>query len=119
MSEMERHLRVLMNVAAGEPPNRVNAEIVRRRAARRRLTAALASAAAVALVGGLGAVVSARATGLGLGSSPAGGSGLPAGVPRYYVESGFPAQGHQSTVVRATATGAVTATIRSPWQGGG
>jgi hypothetical protein len=53
---------------------------------------------------------------LGRGSGPAGGT-LTAGVPRYYVESGFQAHGRQVADVRATATGAITATIRSPWPG--
>jgi hypothetical protein len=113
MSEMERQLRALMSVAAGDPPHRVDAETVRRRAARRRATAALAIAAAFLLVGGLGAIVSARAT--GLGSSPEGGSGRPHGVPRYYIEQGVVSPGHPQSVVRARATGAVTARVRCPW----
>ncbi|HEX9520534.1 MAG TPA: hypothetical protein VF940_30675 [Streptosporangiaceae bacterium] len=115
MSEMERQLRVLMNIAVGDPPHHVNAETVRSRAARRRAAAAVAATVAVLLVGGFGAIVSAWAAGIGHGTSPAGGSGRPVGVPRYYVEQGIVSRGHPETVVRARATGAVTASVHCPW----
>jgi hypothetical protein len=63
------------------------------------------------LAGGLGAAAEA---GGAHPAPPAGPAVLPAGLPRYYVEqSRSPAR----TVVRATATGALTATVRCPWRG--
>src|SRR5258708_4556627 len=114
MIHRERQLCELMRVAVGAPPHRLNAESVRHRAARRRATTVLATVA-ILLAGGLGAIVSARAAGLGGGSSPAGGSGVPAGVPRFYVEQGLVSSGHPQNVVRARKTGAVTGRVRCPW----
>jgi hypothetical protein len=71
------------------------------------------AAAAVVLVGGTGAGVSAQAADI----RPAGATVvLPAGLPRYYIEDGIkkPRSGQTETLVRRTATGAVTATIRCP-----
>src|SRR5258706_15766490 len=101
--------------AGAPPPHHVNAETVRSRAARRRAAAAVAATVAVLLVGGFGAIVSAWAAGIGHGTSPAGGSGSTVGVPRYYVEQGIVSRGHPETVVRARATGAVTASVHFPW----
>jgi hypothetical protein len=63
---------------------------------------------AVVILAGLGVAVVQAA-----GPGPANISGSAAGVPRYYVQESF---GGTQPVVRATATGAVTATIRCPWQ---
>ena len=41
---------------------------------------------------------------------------LPAGVPRYYVQQNFGGAPGPVPVVRSTATGAVTDTVRSPWR---
>jgi hypothetical protein len=64
--------------------------------------AALAAAAALATLAGAPALA-ARA-----------GSGLPAGVPRYYITQDY---GNHAPAVRATATGAVTGTVRCPAAG--
>jgi hypothetical protein len=63
-------------------------------------------AAAVALITGLG-VPAAQAAGTGPVAATA-----QAGVPRYYIEQGTAGP---NTVVRSTATGAVTGTVRCPW----
>jgi hypothetical protein len=47
---MDGRLRDLLDTAAGEPPHRVNIEVVRRRVVRRRATEYLAGAAAVAVI---------------------------------------------------------------------
>jgi hypothetical protein len=112
VSEMRGQLRDLLDAAVGEPPHRVTVEAVRRRTARRRMVEGVAAAVAVLLLAGLGAAVSATVTGPG----PANGPQLP-GVPRYYVEQGFRGTSPAVTMVRATATGAVTATVGSPWPG--
>src|SRR5499427_2468862 len=85
--------------------------LVRRRH-RRRVMEAVAAAVAVVLAAGL----SVAAAGLfGAGPGP---SAIPrAGAPRYYVQASFAgtAGRPQPVVIRATATGAVTATVRCPW----
>jgi hypothetical protein len=48
------------------------------------------------------------------GTSGGGGS-APTGAPRYYVQTVAPNPGQQVTLVRATATGAITAKARCPW----
>ena len=50
MTEMDRHLRELLNAAVGEPPHQVSAEAVRRRVIRRRVVEFAAGAAAVAVI---------------------------------------------------------------------
>ena len=50
MNGMDRHLRDLLEVAAGEPPHRVTAEAVRRRVIRRRVVEFTAAATAVAVI---------------------------------------------------------------------
>ena len=113
MSETSRQLRDLLEAAAGEPPHTVTVQAVRRRVTRRRITESVAAAIVAVLVAGLGVAVAARAT----GSGPASGPRPPAGAPRYYVEQGIRSAPPAVTVVRATATGAVTATVRCPWRG--
>jgi hypothetical protein len=105
-------LRDLLDAAVGEPPRRVTVEAVRRRAARRRMVEGVAAAAAVLLLAGLTVAVSATVTRPG----PASGS-LGPGVPRYYLEQGFRNAPPVVTMVRATATGVVTAAVRCPWPG--
>jgi hypothetical protein len=89
----------------------VRPALVRRRH-RRRVMEAVAAAAAVVLVAGL-SVAAAGVFGAGSGPSAT----PPAGAPRYYVQASFagPAGRPQPVVIRATATGAVTATVRCPW----
>jgi hypothetical protein len=111
---MDRQLRDLLEAAVGEPPHLVTLEAVHRRVARRRVIDFMAAATMALLLAGLGVVVATWVTGPGLANS----HGLRAGVPRYYVQ-----QQHlialytlpPVTVVRATATGAVTATVHCPW----
>lgn len=112
MSEMERQLRDLLEVTAGEPPRPVTVQSVRRRVVRRRVAEGATAAAAVALVAGLGVAVAAQVAGPRAAAEAA----ARAGVPRYYIQQGggggyYP----QANVVRATATGAVTGTVRCPW----
>jgi hypothetical protein len=71
---MDRHLRELLEAAAGEPPRRVSAEAVRRRVIRRRVVEFTAAAVAVAVIAviipvGIGA--------LGRARGPSGGSYTP------------------------------------------
>ncbi len=106
---MDSQLRDLLDAAVGEPPHRVTPDAVRRRVRKRRLKEGVAAALAVLLIAGLGlTVVTVRS-----GPGPADADGFAAGVPPYYVQESF---GGAGPVVRATATGAVTATIRCPWR---
>jgi hypothetical protein len=109
---IEHQLRDLLESATGDPPRRVTAAAVRRRTVRRRLVEYGAAALAAILLAGLGVAISSQAP----GPPPAPVSPSPAGLPRFYVVQG-PSGGKFSvtTVVRATATGAVTATVRCPW----
>lgn len=112
-SEMEWQLRKLMEMAAGEPTRQITMEMVRRQA-RRRTIAAVAAALAILLIGGAGAALAARTA----GQSPVSTAGLPSGVPRYYYEQGFTNSGRgQVSVIRATASGAITATVSCPATG--
>ncbi len=76
--------------------------------ARRRAGRWAAAIVAVVLLGCAGLAVWGRP------GDPAGRPGPVAGLPRYYVQQAF-GQRPPGAVVRATATGAVTATVRSPW----
>jgi len=111
--DVARRLRVeLDGVPVPERPwAAVRPALVRRRHSRR-VMEAVAAAAAVVLV----AALSVAAAGVfGAGPGP---SAIPrAGSPRYYVQASFPgtAGRAQPVVIRATATGAVTATVRCPW----
>jgi len=89
----------------------VRPALVRRRH-RRRVMEAVAAAAAVVLAAGL-SVAAAGVFGAGPGPSAI----ARAGSPRYYVQASFAgtAGRPQPVVIRATATGAVTATVRCPW----
>jgi hypothetical protein len=103
---MESQLRDLLDAAVGDPPRRVTVERVRRRVARRRKLECVTSAAVVVVLLALGIAAFAR--------DPSGHSaadaGLPAGIPRYYVAD----QNGPATLVRSTATGAVTGTVPAP-----
>jgi hypothetical protein len=110
-TEMERELMRLMNIAAGDPPSHVTVAQVRRGVIRRRLATSAVAAAAVLICGAAAAVSASAGT-----TSPA--TGQPAGVPRYYVEQSWVRPGFE-TVVRATAGGAVTGTVRCPGRRGG
>ncbi|HEV8219450.1 MAG TPA: hypothetical protein VGQ05_04195 [Streptosporangiaceae bacterium] len=127
--EQAAKLRLLMDMAAGEPRRPVTVEAVRRGVARRRRAASAAAAAALILAGGTGVAVAAAAQRAEPGHRPAGpvpgGPSLPvtlpgsSGVPRYYiVRSVIPNNGstanREETTVRATATGAVRARLRCP-----
>jgi hypothetical protein len=109
---MDGQLRDLLDAVVGDPPHRVTVEAVRRRMARRRVMEGVAAAGAAVLLTGLGVAVSAQVTSPG----PAGGGYSGAGVPGHYIQQSLSgASSALLTVVRATATGAVTATVRCPW----
>jgi hypothetical protein len=76
--------------------------------------APVAAAAGVTLVVGLAVAVSRQLPGSGPGSGSPGISGAGTGIrpPRYYVEADITSD---KTVVRSTATGAVTATVPVPY----
>ncbi len=125
MSEMERNLRDLLELAVGEPPRWVSLPAVRRRAARRRVAqAGLASLAGV-LAASLG--VSLATGAIRVGPSAASGARQharplrydQAGPPRYYIGDDLASGSGQESfiVVRATATGRVTARIADPRPG--
>ena len=109
---MNAQLRDLFTAAVGDPPRRVTVEAVRRRVIRRRRAEWATGTAAVVLLTGLGIVVPGQVFGP---AATGGGSSAPTGAPRYYVQTVAPKPGQQVTVVRATATGAKTATVRCPW----
>jgi hypothetical protein len=114
MTDMEAQLSKLFTLAAGDPPRRVSAESVHQAVARRRATWSVAAAAAVVLVAGAGVAVAGQVHGRGHASGP----GLPPGVPRYYIEQGFGGvPSHLQTLVRSTASGAVTAQVHCPGPG--
>jgi hypothetical protein len=71
VTEMDRHLRELLNAAAGEPPHRVSAEAVHRRVVRRRVAEFAAGAAAVAV---MAVIVPVGIGALGHASAPSTGS---------------------------------------------
>src|SRR5215472_2915850 len=118
MSDMESQLRLLMNIAAGEPPRRIRGQAVRREAVRRRMAAIMAAAAAAVVLAG-GVAVAAVAQPGGPGQPPSGHTRPPvprisASMPRYYVVGRIAPRGNE-TEVRATATGAVRAKVQCPW----
>jgi hypothetical protein len=110
---MNAQLRDLFTAAAGDPPRRVTVEAVRRRVVRRRRAEWATGTAAVMLLTGLGIVVPGQL--LSRPAATGGNSSAATGAPRYYVQTVATKPGHQVTVVRATATGAKTATVRCPW----
>jgi hypothetical protein len=113
MSEMVTQLRALMSMAVGEPPRRIGAAAIRRRAVRRRLAASAGAAVAVVLAGSIG-VAFAAAHGVRM-VHPRVSTTHPisVAVPRYYVVRATGAE----TTVRAVATGAVRDKVRCPWRG--
>ena len=125
--ELEAKLRMLMDIAAGEPSRQVTVDAVRRRVVRRRRAASAVTAAALALAVGSGVAIAAQRPELGhRPATPATSSNsrsvtVPGhgGAPRYYVvRSVIPNSGNAAsraeTTVRATATGAVRARLRCP-----
>jgi hypothetical protein len=118
MSGTDARLRELLDIAVGEPPGSISVPEVRRRARRRRtlhgITAAAAAAACCAAVSVLALGLAAPL--FGHSSSPRRGShGGAVSVPRYYLQEQDSRD--QRALVRTTATGAVTATVRCPWAG--
>src|SRR5579863_2897299 len=114
MSQLdERNLRDMLEQAAGEPPRWVSLDSIRRRAIQRRVTQAAVTTLAVAAVG-VGATFSAYAA--RGGPQATGGSKLPAGPPRYYVqlELGTFAKPREIIEVRARATGKVMSVVPKP-----
>jgi len=90
---------------------------VREPAVRHRGVGWVAVAVVAVLLAGVGVAALTRAPGplRALGPLRAHGP-LPAGVPRYYVQQSFGGASGPVQVVRSTATGAVTDTVRSPWR---
>jgi hypothetical protein len=113
VSGMENQLRDLLEAAAGEPPRRVTVAAVRRRVIRRRVLEAAGVGAVAVVVAGIDVAAASRGAGANAPSGPV----SHAGAPPYYVQQSFPgtAGRPQPVVIRATATGAVTATVRCPW----
>jgi hypothetical protein len=111
---MDAQLHDLLTAAVGDPPRRVTVEAVRRRVVRRRRAEWATGTAAAVMLTGLGIVVPGQLFGAG-GTSGAGSSSASAGAPRYYVQTSATKPGQELTVVRATATGAVTAKVNCPW----
>jgi hypothetical protein len=111
MNDMESRLAELLKAAVENPPDdRVTVTAVRHQRARRQTAAAVGATIAIAVLG----VISAGLI-RGLASPPpAAGPALPAGIPRYYAEETFSHGRQDRTVIRATATGTVTAAIRCP-----
>jgi len=125
--DLQAKLRLLMDIAAGEPRRRVTVDAVHRRVIKRRRVASAAAAAALVLAGGVGVAVAAQRAELehrAAGPVTGGHSRFlkvsgRSGVPRYYVvRSVIPNSGNaanrQETTVRATATGVVRAHLRCP-----
>jgi hypothetical protein len=109
-TEWERHLTELLKIAAGEPSRAVTTDMVRRRVARQRLTAALATATAMVLLGGAGAAVAAVSD----RGAPANMANSAPGVPRFYLQLSYGSTHSARWIVRSRTTGAVTATVRCP-----
>lgn len=110
---VDSNLRDLLELAAGEPPMLLTVAAVRHRAVRRRMAQMGAAALAFVLTAGLATTV---ASGVLRGSPAAGNSGKTSGPPPYYVQRSNQA-GAGPIVVRATATGHITATIPAPRPG--
>lgn len=119
MAEMEEQLSRLFDMAAGEPPQRVSVERVRRQAAKSRAAGATAAVTAVLLAVGVAVAVAGKVHGPSTPSGP----GTRTSVPPFYVVQSVPANSvvpdNVSDLVRATATGAVRARLRCPDSGGG
>lgn len=113
MNPMHDDLRELLDAAIGEPPRRVTAQAVRRRAVRRRMARAGGMSAAVAVAAAFGIVLSSGA--IGFGASPVTGQAGRPGPPRFYLAQTWDSQARQNVwAVRATATGRITAVVGSP-----
>jgi len=113
VSGVQNQLRDLLETAVGEPPRRVTVETVRHRMIRRRMLEAAGIGAVAVVVAGIGLATAFRVAGANAPSGPV----SHAGAPPYYVQVSFPGTTGrpQPVVIRATATGAVTATVRCPW----
>ncbi len=107
MSGMDGQLRELFDIAAGEPPRQVTVGAVRRTLVRRRITASVAAALAVILAGGGGAALSSVVAG------PVATSGTSV-KPAYYLQVGN-GVARDATLIRSTATGAITGRVHCPW----
>jgi hypothetical protein len=114
--------RSILDSAVGEPPRHVSVESVRWQAHRYRTTRALAAAAAVTAAACMGVAAAAYAAGTGPAAPAASGHGShgngSASVPAYYIQQSQTATGLAADlVVRSTARGAITDTIRCPGRG--
>jgi hypothetical protein len=107
---MEKELRELMKIAAGEPPHQISTETVRRAVIRRRLREGVTAAAAAACLAGIGVFAANSSNALSSRvSNPV--PGATASPPRYYLQQTY---GSSQTVVRSTATGKVAGAVRCP-----
>jgi hypothetical protein len=113
--DVARRLRAELDaVPVPERPWAAVRPALARRRHKRRAMGAVAAVAVVVLVAGLG-LAAARVIGAGPGPS----ASPRAGSPRYYVQQTYPGTSGRPTrvVVRATATGRVTATVSCPQPG--
>lgn len=114
--EVEMQLNRLFHAAVGDPPEYVSLGAIRRLVVMRRIVMSVTATAAMVLTGCVGLAVAAAT-----GRAPASGTGPAAGQPRYYYEEGTVSTRtspgfKQQNVIRATATGAITGTVRCPWR---
>lgn len=110
--EVERQLSKLFHAAVGDPPDHVSLSGIRRLVVMRRMVMSITVTAGIVLAGCIGLAVSAHA----IGSAPGAGHGKATAPLRYYLEDGFrPGSNGQQVVIRATATGAITGTVKCPW----
>jgi hypothetical protein len=107
---MDKQLRDLFEIAAGEPPHQVTVPGVRRTFIRRRISACVAAALAVIVVSGAAAAVSAVVT------RPGPANAISMKKPAYYLQAGNGAANF-ATLIQSTATGAITARVDCPWRG--
>jgi hypothetical protein len=121
MSATDTRVRELLETAVGEPPGSISVTEVRRLARRRRtLHGVTAASVAAACCAGVFLLALGLAGPL-FGHSPGPTSSAQPGVPRYYIQEqdnvGAMLRITRRALVRDTATGAVTASVRCPWPG--
>lgn len=113
--EVQSQLNRLFHAAVGDPPEHVSLSGIRRVVVMRRIVMSITAVAGIVLAGGVGLAVSAHA----ISPAPAVGHGQAAAPPHYYFQESFPPGpgSGQQLAIRATATGAITGTVRCPWPG--
>ncbi|HUD37362.1 MAG TPA: hypothetical protein VMR14_10725 [Streptosporangiaceae bacterium] len=112
MTEMEQQLSRLFNAVIGEPPRQVSVHAVRRRAVRRRRLSYATAAAALAVAGSVGVALASTTI---APHRQVGAHAQPARPPSHYFETvALTKRGQPVNVIRSTATGAITGSIRCP-----